>query len=569
MENRTWQPIPGMPGAFVYPYVRRPDVLSANSYGIEFPEGRLLIDPGALPPQTNELRRVLSERERERGRARPLLVCATHCHLDHSREVPAWLGEASPPAWLAIQEHGARALAAGDGRQTAADLYGLEMPRMPTHVPLLTAEDVRTGQPRRIRLAADAEALVRTEKRGDAVRQTLEWGNGGAIEILPCAGHSPDSVCFRIGGLLFIGDLLSASRPLIAGLHGWNPEALRQSLADVIRLLEEGSVVWCCPGHGQPLPAEKTLALLRRQRDQAGRTGDIEEMNVQRLFRTVDGALELIDEAEETFAALAGRLLYVANRLEMLDEPELARRCRETFDMDAADAGLQSFRDLCRAFSAGGVPRVAFAVEAAGIVDKLRKNFAPEPLRAFLPAALVNRAQRLLLDFIGIAQGTRNLEEFVPTDVGALLAEIATAWQASPHLDGSIADAADDPDRFAAELARRIGHPPPARRMPVRFEPGSGGPLVPVAAVRFGDMLISFLEWLALAGAATADVAGSGGAARPGVEIRPAGWTPDESPRTRAQLRSFGRRFALAGFELASEPGRFLLRHGAPSAPPR
>ena len=78
MENRTWQPVPGMPGAFVYPYVRRPDVLSANSYWIEFPNGRLLIDPGALPAQTDELRRALSERER--GRTLPLLVCATHCH---------------------------------------------------------------------------------------------------------------------------------------------------------------------------------------------------------------------------------------------------------------------------------------------------------------------------------------------------------------------------------------------------------------------------------------------------------------------------------------------------------
>ena len=567
MENRIWQPIPGRPDAFVYPYVRPPDVLSANSYVIEFPDRRILIDPGALLPQTGELRRILADRDG--GRALPLLVCVTHCHLDHSREASAWLGDSSRQAWFAAQEHGARALAAGDGRQTAADQYGMDIPRLQTDVPLLTEEDVRTGQSHRIQLAANVEALVRTEKRGGAVRQSLEWGTGGAIEILPCAGHSPDSVCFRVGGWLFIGDLLVASRPLIAGLHGWNPRQLKQSLADVIRLLEEGSIAWCCPGHGNPLSAEKTLELLRRQRDQADRTGDIEEMNPQRLFRTVDMALELIEEAEETFSAIEGRLLYVADRLDMLDEPGMARRCREAMDMDAADALLQTFRDLCRALSAGSVPQVAFAIEATGVVDKLRKNFAPEPLRAFLPAALVNRTQRLLLDFIGIAQGTRNLEEFVPTDVGALLAEIETAWQASPHLDGSIADAADDPDRFAAELARRIGHPPPARRMPVRFAAGSGGPLVPVAAVRFGDTVISFLEWLALAGAAAAEVAGSGRAARPAVEIRPAGWTPDESPRTRAQLRSFARRFALAGFELTSEPGRFLLRHGAPSALPR
>jgi glyoxylase-like metal-dependent hydrolase (beta-lactamase superfamily II) len=129
MENRIWQPIPGMPGASACPYVRRPDVLSANSYWIEFPGGRVLIDPGALPAQTDDLRRML--RARAGNRAMPLLVCATHGHLDHVRETPTWLDDAGHPAWFAVQERGARALAAGDRRQTAADLYGLDMPRIP------------------------------------------------------------------------------------------------------------------------------------------------------------------------------------------------------------------------------------------------------------------------------------------------------------------------------------------------------------------------------------------------------------------------------------------------------
>ena len=563
MENGIWQPIPGMPGAFACPYVRRPDVLSANSYWVEFPGGRVLIDPGALPAQTDDLRRML--RAREGSRTLPLLTCATHCHLDHVRETPAWLGDADRPVWFAAQARGARALAAGDLRQTAADLYGLDMPHMPTHVPLLTEEDERSGAPRRMRLGANVEALVRTERREGAIRQTLEW-SGGAIEVLPCPGHSPDHVCYRVGDLLFVGDLLNASRPLVAGVHGWNLQELRQSLADVIRVLETGTIRWCCPGHGHPLPAEKTLDLLRRQRDQADRMGEIEELDVDRLFRTVEGALELIDEAEETFAALAGRLLYVADRLDLLDEPKLAQRCRETLDMDATDALLDAFRERCQAYSAGDVPRVAFAIEAARIVEKLRAGFAPEPLRAFLPAALVGQAQRLLLDFMGLAQGVRNPEEFVPTDVAALVAEIAAVWQASPHRDGSIADAADDPDRFAAELARRIGHPPLARRVPVRFDPGPGGPLVPLAAARFGDVLLPFLEWLGLAGAPALDVEGHAGDMPPALAIRTAGWTPDDSARTRAKLRSFARRFALAGFEWTVESNRFRLACTAAAA---
>ena len=557
MENRTWQPVPGMPDAFFFPRIRRPDVLSANSYALEFPDIRVLIDPGALPRQTEELRAILSGREG--GRVWPLLVCLTHCHFDHSREIAAWLGDVARPAWLAAQESGAAALAAGDRRLTAADLYGPEIPRVPTRVPLLAAEDLRAPGTRRIPLAAGVEARLASETRGGRARQFLSWGGRARIEIVPCPGHSPDSVCFRVGGLLFVGDLLSAGRPLVAGLQGWSAAALLRSLDEIIRLLEAGEVAWCCPGHGEPLPAEKALDLLRRQRARAADAGAIEKMDPDRLRRAVDLALELADEAEEVFSALAGRLLYVADRLDLLDEPGMARRCREAMDMESADARIEQFRGLCRALSAGDIPPVAFAVEATGLVEKLRKSFAPEALAAFLPAALVNRAQRLLLDFMGVAQGSGNLEEFVPVDLGALLAEAEKAWQASPHLDESLAESVDDPDRFAAELARRIGHPPPARRIPVRFAFAPGAPPALVAAVRFGDTLIQFLEWLALAGAVAIDVAQQAGAAAPAVDIRVAGTPPDDSPRARGKFRSFARRFARAGFELAAGPDSFAL----------
>lgn len=567
MENRTWQPVPGVPGASVYPYVRRPDVLSANSYLIESPNGRVLIDPGALPQQAGELLRVIADRGEDR--VLPLLVALTHCHMDHSREAPAFLNDPARPAWLAAQAAGAQALAAADVRRTAAELYGMDMPSMRVRIPLLTDDDVRSLRPRRIRLADGFGVRVRTEA-ADApeIRQWLDL-DGLQIEVIPCAGHSPDSVCYRLGEFLFIGDLLLANKPMVAGVHGWDNRRLAQSVDQVIRLLEGGSIAWCCPGHGLPLPAEKTLGLLRRQRDQASRSDDVAALDCQRLFQAVDMAMELIDEGEEVFSALAGRLLYVADRLDMLEEEALARRCREAMDMDALDALLQGFRELCRSLAAGAIPQMAFAIEAAGIVEKLRKSFAPDPLAAFLPAPLINQAQRLLLDFMGIAQGVRNLEEFVPTEIGALLAEAETAWQSSPHLDESIADQADDPDRFAAELARRIGHPPPVRRMPVGFDSGTGGPLVHVAAVRFGDTLIQFLEWLALAGADSAAVAGGIDAAPPFVEIRLAGRMPDESLRTRAKLRSFERRFALSGFELAAGPESFRLVHGAHRSPPR
>lgn len=562
MQNRKWQPVPGLSDVSVYPYIRAPDVLSSNSYLVGFPEGAVLIDPGALPQQTADLRAVLTEHE-DAG-TRPLMLFLTHCHLDHCREAAAFLKDGSRPVWMAAQEQGAKALAAADVRQTVAELYGVKLTPVHTRIPLLTEEDTRALLPRSIRLGASDEIQIRSSVYPGApasIRQSVTLGDRLRIEVIPCPGHSPDSVCYRIGDLLFIGDLLSASRPLIAGVHGWDQNQLIRSLDVIIRLLEEDAILWCCPGHGNPLPAEKTLDLLRRQRDKAAHTDEIEEMGTQRLFRTVAVALELIDEAEEVFTAIAGRLLYVADRLEMLEEADAAQRCRGAMDMDTIDTLLQNYRDLSRSLAAGEIPQVLFASQALMVVEKLRKSFDPEPLDAFLASSLLNRGQRLLLDFIGIAQGVRNLEEFVPVEIRTLLQDVEKAWHASPHLEETLADYVDDQARFASELARRIGHPPPARRIPVVFSCGDSSPLARVAAVRFCDTLVQFLDWLALAGPTAVRVRSGAAGAIQMIEVQPSGWMPDDSPRVRGKLHSFMRRFALTGFELSVGSDSFTLGH--------
>ncbi len=556
MEQRKWQVVPGMPQAFVYPYIRRPDVLSCNSYLVHFPEVMVMMDSGALPQQTLDLQKIMADRMGEK--VLPLAIFLTHCHFDHSHEVWAFLNNPACPAWLASHEEGAKALADADDQKTAAELYGVKLKSVQAQIPLLTEEDLRERRPRCIPLADGVTVQIRTEsvEKGAVVRQLLELG-GGQIEVVACPGHSPDSICYRIGEILFIGDLLLAHRPLVAGICGWNNQQLTRSLDEMIDLLEAGGISWCCPGHGNPLSAEKTLDLLRRQRNKASHYDQVEAMSSQRLFQAVDMALELIDEAEEVFAALAGRLLYVADRLDMLDEEAAAQRCREAMDMDAMDALLHSFRELCRLLSTGGLLPVSFAVEATGMVEKLRQSFVPESLSAILPASLINRGNRLLLDFMGIAQGRRNLEEFVPVEMSDVLSGVEESWFASPHVDMSIVECVDNNDLFLMELVRRIGHPPITQRIPVRFVVVPSTQIVQIAAVRFGDTMIQFLEWLALMGAESVDVQSAGDTE---VEIRTYGWQPDDSPRVQAKFRSFTRRFSLAGFDLVFSES-FRLRH--------
>jgi glyoxylase-like metal-dependent hydrolase (beta-lactamase superfamily II) len=79
--NQVWQPLPGTRQAEIYPYLRKPDLLSSNSCLIRTPEQIIMIDAGALAAQTADLGRMLKECLRERSR--PVIIYLTHCHIDH------------------------------------------------------------------------------------------------------------------------------------------------------------------------------------------------------------------------------------------------------------------------------------------------------------------------------------------------------------------------------------------------------------------------------------------------------------------------------------------------------
>ena len=110
--NQIWQPLPGTRRSEIYPYLRKPDLLSSNSCLIRTPEQIILIDAGALASQTADLARIIKECHGERFR--PVIIYLTHCHIDHSLQVTShrqMLPTAS--VWIAIQEKGAGYLTEG------------------------------------------------------------------------------------------------------------------------------------------------------------------------------------------------------------------------------------------------------------------------------------------------------------------------------------------------------------------------------------------------------------------------------------------------------------------------
>jgi glyoxylase-like metal-dependent hydrolase (beta-lactamase superfamily II) len=82
--------------------------------------------------------------------------------------------------------------------------------------------------------------------------------DGMTIEVLHTPGHSPGSVCFRVGDLLLVGDTLFRGSVGRTDLPGGSWEALLRSVRERLFVLPDALPCW--PGHGP----ETTLGEERR-----------------------------------------------------------------------------------------------------------------------------------------------------------------------------------------------------------------------------------------------------------------------------------------------------------------
>jgi glyoxylase-like metal-dependent hydrolase (beta-lactamase superfamily II) len=78
------------------------------------------------------------------------------------------------------------------------------------------------------------------------------------VSWVPTPGHTPGSVCFRIGDEVFTGDTLLTRRLARMDLPGSDREALRASLTELAKW-PAGLTNW--PGHGPSASLGDSLAL--------------------------------------------------------------------------------------------------------------------------------------------------------------------------------------------------------------------------------------------------------------------------------------------------------------------
>lgn len=503
MENQVWQPLPGVENVQVFPFLRKVDIISSNSYLVAAPGLLVVVDPGGLTEQADvlagEISRLLAEKPR------PVLVCLTHVHLDHCSQLlrhPAF--HTIPHRIVAVQEQGARALETGDRAATIADLIQQDLKTIQIDIHLLpdgheAAKAGKDNHAEGISCISQIDSFL-VEGGVTLRRQCIPLHGESMIEFFHTPGHSPDSICIRMGNVLFIGDLVFATAPGVAGLKGWDLGALLTSLDTVTSLLSQGEISVCLPGHGRPLDSPMMLRTLGAMKKEAARLEGIESINPEWVKETAACAGDLMDEVDRLFTIIAGRLVYVAHVLDELEESGEAERLRGMIDSDIIDELLSDFNRFSFEYHSGQVLDIHLALKANQISQKIERVYRGEMLGSVLDLSLVRRVERLLLDYTITFRGFRPHVDLEATDISIAAGEVASALSCPHYRNESIIEAESE-EEFARALALRIAYVNPFENLEIFYSPEKDLPLVLMDRGRFSDLLQYIFEKISAAGA--------------------------------------------------------------------
>lgn len=564
LDNYTWHPMPGLPDARLYTYLRKVSVVSSNTAVIVTPGYLLVVDPGALPEQRDDLSAIIAAIQQDAPRQ--VIVLLTHCHVDHALQAR----HLAPDALIAIHEEGARFLAAGDITYTQAELIGHTLQAFQPELPLFAEQDCASPAMPAVALPGHPGISLRFSTVSIGMDQPLRiqqmlLDDGVTVTCFHTPGHGPDNCCFQIGSVLFLGDLLFAAKPFIAGIAGWDRTALASSIQQVRQILTHAPIEMCWPGHGLPMTTGDARTALEKLAEELRALDHLPEVNRHFLDETALYALALGEEASDIFTIIAGRLYMLAYRLEQLGENELAEQYAGSFAAEKIDECLSRFNTAIEELRNGKRLTVEVVLLALVSVQRIQALYHTTPLEEVIEVSLLRRATRLLLDFLTIARGLPISDPVIPVDlnvaVTAVLDEMKGA--ATPR---NLLDVVDDHAAFLTGLAVNLARVPIYERMRIDITPAPRECPVLLPPERFADTLAGLLEDLAGVRVPHVEMIVQPGRQDCRLIVR----LPDNDPCmiTRQTRASYHRHFAACGVDFVSDVAGEMVMHFSAGTPP-
>ena len=534
-ENGKWQSVPGAASARLFPCIREPDLLRSNCFVLDLPGAVIVIDP-ASDMAGPEMGPEAAVREALAAVSKPVIGILTHIHIDHSMRAGEFRDRLKPHAnmLLAVHEYGLGLIEAGDLESTLAELYG--KPMAPLHMDLC------------LKSQAPGSEYLMCVSAGRGGQPLPFAGPGRDVEIYHTPGHSPDSICLRVGRLLFSGDILFALNPFVAGIKGWSRDELIDSLRLLQRVMEDHGVEWLLPGHGGPMAVADARKLLAAVLDQARKMSSVAGVSRRRIEEAMEYANELLDELELVFTGISGRLFRVAHYLDEIGEASAAEKIRTLLDSDALDALLAGLRSASGKVRSGERLDIYLVHDAIRSVRKALRIIRGSAIEGLIPGFLLSRAHNSLKDFLTYASGLESHVSLEPINVNASIQGVLNELGESRHATDEDLSALDDAG-FARAIAERMAYLPALEGIAFSFDPGH----VPVSGLangeRFRQSLACLLQHLGALGADRIGIRSCVDAEFVRVTLDASkGNAPVNIPAVRKSAHS--RHFAMAGISL-------------------
>jgi hypothetical protein len=297
-----------------------------------------------------------------------------------------------------------------------------------------------------------------------------------------------------MGGLLFIGDLLFAANPGIAGICGWDRDALLQSISGVQAVIDRGGITLLCPGHGKVFPAPDTARMFAAIQKEARSLSGIAELDHERAEHAAAFAEDCMEQVNELFTIMAGRLYYVSWVMDELGESDIADRMAALIPGDTIDEILEAFSAFADEHHRGQHVSINLALKGAQVVAKLERSFKQEELKHIIDPALVERAGRLLSDYTVMLRGFSPPSVLSPCALAPVIEAIVTGLSRPSCSDEDLLSSADDDTAFIGVLLSRIGTRPLLEDVALSLDTGDPASLVSVDRDRFSDLVTYILE---------------------------------------------------------------------------
>jgi hypothetical protein len=287
---------------------------------------------------------------------------------------------------------------------------------------------------------------------------------------------------------------------------GWSQESLVRSLTAVENLISTGGIQQVCPGHGRVIIAPDALRMTRAVRADALTLSNIAELNRDRAIRTAAFAEDCMEQVNELFTVMAGRLYYVSYILDELGESDMAEAASSLIRSDTIDELLEAFRDFAEEHHHGEQVSVQMMLKAAQVVGKLDRTFNRDELSSIIDPTLVQRAARLLSDYSTMIRGFAPPGEIADHDLVPVIEAIVTGLSVSSCSDEDLLSSCDDDAAFSRILLSRIGTRPLFEDVTLTMPPGSTSLHAIIDRDHFIDLLTYIFEDLVGTGADHIDI---------------------------------------------------------------